>query len=212
VSRHRLLTTVALRLNGVTTYALEGSIFNAGSVVQWLRDQVGLVSSAAESEAIAASVSSSGGAYLVPAFTGLGAPWWLPDARGSLTGITRDTGRAQIVRAALESVALQTRDLTDAFRDDGVALACLKVDGGMAANSWLMQAIADLVRVPVERPVVLETTAWGAARLAGMHAGIYPSLGSPGLRRVDRLFTPADNAAENDRLYEGWLRAIAPLR
>jgi glycerol kinase len=211
VSRHRLLTTVALRLNGETTYALEGSIFNAGSVVQWLRDQLGLIATAAESESVAASIESSGGAYLVPAFTGLGAPWWLPDARGVLTGITRDTGRKEIVRAALESVALQTRDLAGAFADDGVPLAQLRVDGGMAANDWLMQAIADQVRVPVERPSVLETTAWGAARLAGMHAGVYPPLGAPGLRRVERVFTPRDNAAESDRLHAGWLRALKHL-
>ncbi len=211
VSRHRLLTTVALRLDGVTTYALEGSIFNAGSVVQWLRDQLGLIATAEESEAVASSVTSSGGAYLVPAFTGLGAPWWLPDVRGALTGITRDTGRAEVVRAALESVALQTRDLAGAFADDGVPLAQLRVDGGRAANDWLMQVIADQVRVPVERPAVLETTAWGAARLAGMHAGVYPALGAAGLRKVERVFTPSRDTVESDRLHEGWLRALKRL-
>ncbi|MEO7456442.1 MAG: glycerol kinase GlpK [Gemmatimonadaceae bacterium] len=212
VSKHRLLTTVALRLDGATTYALEGSIFNAGSVVQWLRDQLGLIATAAESEAVAMSVESSGGAYLVPAFTGLGAPWWLPDARGVLTGITRDTGRAQVVRAALESVALQTRDLAGAFADDGVPLARLRVDGGMAANDWLMQAIADQLRVTVERPAILETTAWGAARLAGMHAGIYPKLGTPGFRSVEKVFSPGGDVERVNALHEGWIRALKTLQ
>ena len=206
VSRHRLLTTVALRLDGATTYALEGSIFNAGSVVQWLRDKLGLIATAEESESVATSVPSSGGAYLVPAFTGLGAPWWLPDARGALTGITRDTGRAEIVRAALESVAFQTRDLAGAFADDGMPLAHLRVDGGMSANGWLMQMIADQLAVRVERPAILETTAWGAARLAGMKAGIYPPLGTPGFRRVDRVFEPTPRSS--DQSYEGWLAAL----
>ena len=160
---------------------------------------------------MAASVASSGGAYLVPAFTGLGAPWWLPDVRGALTGITRDTGRAEVVRAALESVALQTRDLAGAFADDGVPLVRLKVDGGMAANDWLMQVIADQVRVPVERPAVLETTAWGAARLAGMHVGAYPGLGSPGLRRVERVFSPVEDSVAGDALHAGWLQALKRL-
>lgn len=208
VSRHRLLTTTALQLDGVATYALEGSIFNAGTVVQWLRDRLGVIESAAESEAVATSVTSSNGVYFVPAFTGLGAPWWNPDARGMISGLTRDSGRAEIVRAALESVALQTRDLAGAFADDGVPIATLRVDGGMAANDWLMQTVADQLRCPVERPMVLETTAWGAARLAGMQAGVYPPLGTPGLRRVERTFGPANDLRESDRLYEGWKREI----
>jgi glycerol kinase len=212
VSRHRLLTTVALRLEGQATYALEGSIFNAGSVVQWLRDQLRLVTTAAETAAVAASVSSSGGVYCVPAFTGLGAPWWDPDARGALLGLTRDSGRAEIVRAALEGVAFQTRDLATAFAEDGVPFSALRVDGGMAANDWLMQLLADQLRVTVERPAVLETTAWGAARLAGLHAGIYPPLGAPGLRRVERTFSPASDSAEADRLHAGWLRAVERIR
>ena len=212
VSRHRLLGTVALRLAGVTTYALEGSIFNAGTVVQWLRDQLGLIKRAAESASVAASIPSADGVYCIPAFTGLGAPWWDPDARAALIGLTRDSGRAHIVRAALESVAYQTRDLARAFADDGVPLAALRVDGGMAANDWLMQIIADQLRIPVERPVVLETTAWGAARLAGMHAGIYPALGEKGVRRVERTFTSRASAAESDAQHEGWLRAIARVR
>ena len=212
LSRHRLLATIALRMNGRTTYALEGSIFNAGTVVQWLRDQLGLIATAAESAEVAASVSSSGGVYFVPAFTGLGAPWWDPEARGALTGLTRDSGRAEIVRAALESVALQTRDLASAFADDGVPIATLRVDGGMSANDWLMQAVADQVQRPVERPAVVETTAWGAARLAGLHAGIYPPLGTPGLRRVERTFIPTFDTSESNRLHAGWLRAVERAR
>jgi glycerol kinase len=212
VSRHRLLTTVALRLDGHPTFALEGSIFNAGSVVQWLRDRLGLVATAAETAAVAASVESAGGVYCVPAFTGLGAPWWDPDARGALVGLTRDSGRAEIVRAALEGVAFQTRDLATAFADDGVPLTTLRVDGGMAANDWLMQVLADQLRLEVERPVVLETTAWGAARLAGLHAGVYPPLGAPGLRAVERTFAPGGDAGDSDRLHAGWLRAVQRVR
>lgn len=211
-SRHRLLTTTALRLRGRATYALEGSIFNAGTVVQWLRDRLGLISTAEESADVASSVPSSEGVYLVPAFTGLGAPWWDPDARGALTGLTRDSGRGQIVRAALESVALQTRDLATAFADDGVPLVTLRVDGGMAANDWLMQQVADQLRRPVERPTVLETTAWGAARLAGFQAGVYPPPGSGSLRRVERTFLPANDGGEGDRLHAGWLDAIERVR
>jgi glycerol kinase len=150
--------------------------------------------------------------YCVPAFTGLGAPWWDPDARGALIGLTRDSGRAHIVRAALESVALQTRDLADAFEEDGVPLTALRVDGGMAANEWLMQTLADQLQLDVERPAVLETTAWGAARIAGMHAGIYPALGAPGARRVEKTFKPKVAAGDSDSLHEGWLRAIGRVR
>jgi glycerol kinase len=212
VSRHRLLTTVALRLGGHPTYALEGSIFSAGSVVQWLRDRLGLVAAAAETATVAASVESSGGVYCVPAFTGLGAPWWDPDARGALLGLTRDSGRAEIVRAALESVAFQTRDLATAYAEDGVPLTALRVDGGMSANDWLMQVLAEQLRLEVERPVVLETTAWGAARLAGLHAGVYPPLGAPGLRAVERTFSPRGEAAVSDALHAGWLRAVERVR
>jgi glycerol kinase len=211
VSSHRLLTTIALQLDGYATYALEGSIFNAGTVVQWLRDKLGLITTAAESEAVATSVSSSNGVYVVPAFTGLGAPWWNPGARGMISGLTRDSGRAELVRAALESVALQTRDLAGAFADDGVPITTLRVDGGMAANDWLMQTVADQLRCVVERPTVLETTAWGAARLAGMQAGVYPPLGVEGLRRVERTFTPSGDAAASERLYEGWRREVGRL-
>ena len=211
-STHRLLTTVALQARGRATYALEGSIFNAGTVVQWLRDKLGVIDTAAETAAIAGSIASSGGVHFVPAFTGLGAPWWDPHVRGAITGLTRDTGRAEIVRAALESVALQTRDLAAAFAEDGVPLTALRVDGGMAANDWLMQMLSDQLRVEVERPVVLETTAWGAARLAGMEVGVYPEIGAAGLRRVDRTFVPHEDRATADRLHESWLQAVARAR
>ena len=209
-SNHRLLATIAWQLDGVATYALEGSIFNAGTIVQWLRDKLGFIATAAESESVAASIESSTGVYCIPAFTGLGAPWWKPHARAALVGMTRDTGRAEIVRAGLEAVALQTRDLVDAFADDGVVIDTLRVDGGMAANSWLMQAVADQVQRPVERSAIIETTAWGAARLAGLHAGVYPALGESSFRRVERTFTPGDAAAGN-ALYAGWLAALDPF-
>ena len=212
VSQNRLLSTVALQLAGRATYALEGSIFNAGTVVQWLRDRLGIIETVEETAQIAASIPGSAGTYFVPAFTGLGAPWWDPAARGAITGLTRDAGRAEIVRAALESVALQTRDLAEAFAEDGVAPTLLRVDGGMAANDWLMQAVADQLRVSVERPAVLETTAWGAARLAGMQAGVYPALGEGGLRRVERTFAPAGDASDIDALHAGWLAAVARVR
>lgn len=212
VSRHRLLSTIALRMNGRTTYAMEGSIFNAGSVMQWLRDRVGLLADVADSAEIAAGIASTGGVYLVPAFTGLGAPWWDPDARGTITGITRDTGRPELVRAALESVAYQTRDLARAFTDDGVPLVTLRVDGGMSENDWLMQRVADQLGVSVERPAVVETTAWGAARLAGIHAGVYPALGEGSLRQVDRTFSPGGDRVSADRDHAGWLAAVKRAR
>jgi len=177
-----------------------------------LRDRLGIIETVEETAQIAASIPGSAGTYFVPAFTGLGAPWWDPAARGAITGLTRDAGRAEIVRAALESVALQTRDLAEAFAEDGVAPTLLRVDGGMAANDWLMQAVADQLRVSVERPAVLETTAWGAARLAGMQAGVYPALGEGGLRRVERTFAPAGDASDIDALHAGWLAAVARVR
>ena len=211
-SKHQLLTTIALQLDGHATYALEGSIFNAGTIVQWLRDKLGIIASAAETADIAASIPSSAGVYCVPAFTGLGAPWWDPGARAALTGMTRDTGRAEIVRAGLESVALQTRDLAGAFADDGMTLSALRVDGGMAANDWLMQTVADQTRLVVERPAVVETTAWGAARLAGMHAGVYPPLAESDLRHVERSFIPAGDVNAANALHAGWIDAVRRVR
>ncbi|MFT7113159.1 MAG: glycerol kinase, partial [Porticoccaceae bacterium] len=174
-SKSRLLTTVAYRLNGVTTYALEGSIFVAGAAIQWLRDGIGIIDSAAESEKMAASLVSNAGVYLVPAFTGLGAPHWDPDARAAIFGMTRDTGPAELVRATLESVCYQTSDLLNAMNGDGQAPLSIRIDGGMVQNNWLCSFLADILGVNVERPLETETTALGAAYLAGLQVGIFDS-------------------------------------
>ena len=175
-SRNGLLGTVAYRLGGEVAYALEGSIFIAGAAVQWLRDALRIIGRAPETEALAKSLPDNEGVYLVPAFAGLGAPHWDPEARGALFGLTRDSGVAHFARAALESVAYQTRDLMVAMAADaGKAPDTLRVDGGMTANDWLMQFLADVLDMPVERPTVTETTALGAARLAGLGAGLYSS-------------------------------------
>jgi glycerol kinase len=208
-SHNRLLTTLAYRLDGVSTYALEGSIFVAGAAVQWLRDGLGLIKNAAETEALARSIDGTGGVYLVPAFTGLGAPHWDPDARGAIYGLTRGTGPAQLARAALESVALQTLDLIEAVARDGVKPASLKVDGGMVANDWLCQSLCDIVGLPVERPRVLETTALGAAYLAGRQAGVYGDFDAfRAIWSLDREFDPAMDAAKRDALVSGWRDAV----
>lgn len=213
-SRNRLLTTVAYRLDGETTYALEGSIFVAGAAVQWLRDGLGLLQTAGESEGIAASISHTGGVYLVPAFTGLGAPYWDADARGALVGLTRDSGRAEIVRATLEAVGYQTRDLLDAMAADmGGALSAVRVDGGMVANDWLMGFLADITDCAVERPRVQETTALGAAYLASLGVGLYPSLDTVGDGwRLERRFEPTMAAAERAARLAGWDEAVARTR
>ena len=171
-SKNRLLTTIAYRLNGKTTYALEGSIFVSGAIVQWLRDGMKLVGSAAETEGIASAMDGNNGVYMVPALTGLGAPHWAPHARGAVYGITRDTGPADFVRAALESVAYQTNDLFTAISGDGIPVSVVRVDGGMTENDWLMQFLADIINLPVDRPVVRETTALGAAMLALMQSDL----------------------------------------
>ncbi|WP_269531433.1 glycerol kinase GlpK [Chitinimonas sp. BJYL2] len=213
-SRNRLISTVAWRLGGETTYALEGSIFIAGAAVQWLRDALKLIGSASETEAWARRVDSNHGVYLVPAFTGLGAPYWDPQARGAIMGLTRDAGIAEIVRAALESVCYQSRDLLDAMRADGAALpAAIRVDGGMAANDWLMQFLADLLATPVDRPEVTETTALGAAYLAGLGAGVYRHLDEIGaLWARQQTFTPAMPASQRGALYRGWQEAVQRVR
>jgi glycerol kinase len=210
VSRKRLLTTIACRIGGRTTYALEGAIFVAGAAVQWLRDELRLIDAAAESEGLAGGVASTGGVYLVPAFVGLGAPYWDAEARGALIGLTRASGRAEIVRAALESVAYQTRDLLEAMADDaGRPIETLRVDGGMVANDWLLQFMADATGVTVERPEVTETTALGAACLAGLHAGVYGSLAEIGRRwRCERRFAPVAPSQEREALYAGWREAV----
>ena len=212
-SANRLLSTVAYRLNGQTTYALEGSIFVAGAAVQWLRDAVHLIQSAGESEALARSLTDSQGVYLVPAFTGLGAPYWDPQARGAILGLTRDTGLAHIVRAALESVAYQTRDLLDAMTADSLAPTELRVDGGMVINEWLMQFLADTLQVSVLRPQVTETTALGAAFLAGLGAGVYQTLEQiSALWAKQKTFTPVMPATQAAQLMQGWRAAIGSVR
>ena len=210
-SRHRLLTTVAWRLNGDPVFALEGSIFVAGAAVQWLRDGLGVIETAAQTETLAAGLPDSGGVCLVPAFTGLGAPHWDPDARGAIFGLTRDTGPAHFARAALESVCLQTRDLIIAMAADrGTAIGRLRVDGGMAGNAWLLQTLADVVGAAVERPRVIETTALGAAYLAGLQAGVFRSLDDIRERwaRAEE-FTPRMPEQERDRLVRIWESAVA---
>ncbi|MES2683117.1 MAG: glycerol kinase GlpK [Pseudomonadota bacterium] len=212
-SANRLLSTVAYRLQGKPTYALEGSIFVAGAAVQWLRDALHLIKSAGETEALARSLHDSQGVYLVPAFTGLGAPYWDPQARGAILGLTRDTGLAHIVRAALESVAYQTRDLLEAMAADSLLPTELRVDGGMVINDWLTQFLADALQLPVVRPEVTETTALGAAFLAGLGAGVYDSLDElAALWAEQRRFVPAMTAAESQRLHQGWRAAVGSVR
>ena len=210
-SRNRLLTTVAWRLEGRPTYALEGSIFVAGAAVQWLRDGLRTIENAPQTETLAASLPDSGGVYLVPAFTGLGAPHWDPDARGAIFGLTRDAGPAHLARAALESVCFQTRDLIAAMQADrGAAIDRLRVDGGMTGNAWLLQTLADIVGVTVERPRNTETTALGAAYLAGLQAGVFPSVGDIGERWArDAEFTPRMPESARERLVRGWESAVA---
>src|SRR6266850_2331186 len=210
-SRQQLVTTIAWQIGGRTEYALEGSVFIGGAVVQWIRDGLGFVRSAPEIEALAASVSDNGGVYLVPAFAGLGAPHWDPYARGTIVGITRGTTSAHIARAALESIAYQVADLLDAMAaDSGIALSELRVDGGAATNNMLMQFQADLLGVPVVRPAVTETTALGAAYLAGLAVGYWPSVDAiTGQWKVDRRFEPAMPRSATAALRERWSAALA---
>ena len=210
MSRHGLLTTMAWRIGGKPTYALEGSVFMGGATIQWLRDELKIIDHAAESESIAQSVSSTGGVYLVPAFTGLGAPWWDMYSRGTLVGMTRGTGRPHIVRAALEAIAYQSADLMDAMiADCGSKPESLQVDGGASANSFLMQFQADITGIPVVRPRVLETTALGAALLAGLGAGIYGSAeeATRGWQK-DLEFTPRMDEATRILNLKGWHKAV----
>ena len=209
-SSRGLLTTVAAGAKGEAAYALEGSVFIAGAAVQWLRDELGILGDAEETEEIARSLDSNDGVYFVPAFVGLGAPHWLPEARGTLVGLTRGSGRRHLVRAALESMAYSVNDLLAAMAADaGRAVSELRVDGGAAKNDWLMQFQADIAQLPVSRPQVIETTAYGAATLAGLTAGV---LSSPeevrALQRVERRFEPGLPAADRDALLSGWRRAI----
>ena len=212
-SHNRLLTTIAYQLGGRRTYALEGSIFVAGAAVQWLRDGLHLIAKSIDVEQLASGAKPDHGVYMVPAFVGLGAPYWDAGARGALLGLTRDTGPAEIAAATLESVCFQTRDLVEAMRGDGAQIDELRVDGGMVVNDPLMQRLADTVAVPVERPVVTETTALGAAFLAGLQAGLWPSLDALSQTwALDRAFRPAEDAASRDRRYAGWKDAVRRVR
>jgi glycerol kinase len=210
LSKNRLLTTIAYRLNGETTYALEGSIFAAGAAVQWLRDGLGVIASTPETETLARSVDDTGGVYVVPAFAGLGAPHWNPNARGAVVGLTFDSGVPQIARATLEAVCYQTLDLLNAMTADGArAPATIRVDGGMVENAWLMQFLSDILDLTVDRPVVGETTALGAAYLAGLQTGIYTSLDDIALKRRDRdSFSPNMPPSQRATLVAGWEAAV----
>jgi glycerol kinase len=208
-SRNRLLATIGYSAAGETAYALEGSIFSAGATIQWLKEGLGLIASSRESEAQAAALPDNGGVYLVPAFAGLGAPQWNADARGTIVGLTRDARAAHLVRAGLEAIAYQTRDLLDALAADGAPpLAALLVDGGVTANGWAMQFLADICSVPVERPANQEVTALGAAKLAALGAGLIASLDVPDPAPRAR-WTPAMDAAVRERLMAGWRAALA---
>ncbi len=212
ISDNKLLTTIGYRLNGVTTYALEGSIFVAGAAVQWMRDAMGLIKTASDTGTLARQADESQDVYLVPAFTGLGAPHWDPDARGAIFGITRATGPAELSRAALESVCYQTRDLLEAMRGDWKEMGktVLRVDGGMVASDYTMQFLADILNAPVDRPAALETTAVGAAYLAGLQAGIFPPPEELGdTWKCDTRFEPSMEERQRVKKYDGWKDAIA---
>ena len=209
-SRSGLVTTIGWKTGGKTTYALEGSAFICGAAIQWLRDGLKIIKTAAESEKLAASVSDNGGVYFVPALVGLGAPHWDMYARGAVLGLTRGATSAHLARAALEAMCYQTRDIVDAMaKDSGIPLKSLFVDGGAVANNLLMQFQADILRAPVDRPKMIETTALGCAFLAGLGVGIWKNLKElEKARETDRLFKPAMKQAERDRLYSGWRRAV----
>lgn len=212
-SRHRLLTTVAYRINGTPVYAIEGSIFMAGATIQWIRDGLNLIRNASETQSLAEATGYENPVYMVPAFTGLGAPYWDPQARGAIMGLTRDTGIKEIVTAGLQAVCYQTRDLIEAMRADGIEPDSLRVDGGMVANSWVVQFLADILGIPIACPKVTETTALGAAFLAGLQCGLYNSLEQiETLWSHDRAYQPALDADHQERLYQGWLDAVARVR
>ncbi|MCA1746158.1 MAG: glycerol kinase, partial [Bacteroidales bacterium] len=209
-SKANLLTTVAWKLDGKITYALEGSIFIAGAIIQWLRDEMGLIRSAAESEKIAASLEDNGGVYLVPALSGLGAPHWDQFARGTIVGLTRGTGKKHIVRAALEGIAYQVTDVVRAMQEDsGARISELRVDGGASVNNFLMQFQSDMLNAKVTRPAVMETTALGAAYLAGLASGFWK--GTEELKKqwvVDRSYEPGIEEAEREELLQNWQKAV----
>jgi glycerol kinase len=212
-SKNRLLTTIAYQIDGVPTYALEGSIFVAGAVVQWLRDGLGIIANAADADGLAQRADSSQNVILVPAFVGLGAPYWNADCRGATFGLTRGTGPAEMVRAALESVGFQTRDLLEAMNADWQSTAVrptLRVDGGMAASDWTMQFLADIIDAPVDRPHLTGTTVLGVAWLAGYRAGLYPDMTEFAARwKVESTFSPAMSPETRNSRYAAWGRAVA---
>ena len=213
-SQHGLLTTIACGPRGEVNYALEGAIFNGGSTVQWLRDELKVINDSLDSEYFATKVTDSNGVYLVPAFTGLGAPYWDPYARGALFGLTRGVKVDHIIRATLESIAFQTRDVLDAMQQDaGEALKSLRVDGGATANNFLMQFQADVLGTRVERPEMKETTALGAAYLAGLATGFWSSLDELRSKStIERVFEPACDPSKRDTLYKGWKKAVERTR
>ncbi len=211
-SGNRLLTTVASRINGEVTYGLEGSVFVAGSAMQWLRDELGVIDSASQSEEIATSTGIVDDVYVVPAFAGLGAPYWDPAARGAILGLTRGSGRNEIVTATLQAIAFQTRDLIDAMSNDGIAPSSVRVDGGMVANGWFLQFLADILDIPVERPGNVESTVLGAAYLAGLQSGVIDSTAQISARwEREALFEPMMSADRREQLLHGWATAVARI-
>jgi glycerol kinase len=211
-SDHRLLSTIAWQLDGKRHFALEGSVFVAGSLIQWLRDSLGLISHAGETEALARSVESAGGVFVVPALSGLGAPWWEPGARGAITGLSFASGKAHVARAALEAMAHQTHDLMTAFAADGQQWGRLKIDGGMVANDWMAQDLADMLMLPVERPAFTETTALGAAMLASVGAGLHADLTAASVMRGKvETFEPQRGLSQRAERLAGWQRAVASV-
>ncbi|MCH2546425.1 MAG: glycerol kinase GlpK [Alphaproteobacteria bacterium] len=217
LSQNKLLATIANRTENGVQYALEGSIFVAGAAIKWLRDNLGIVAHASDTAAIAASLESTHGVYMVPAFAGLGAPYWDAQARGAIVGMTLDTRKEHIIRATLEAVAYQTRDLMGAFKADlasaHIEAGTLRVDGGMVANDWFCQFLADMLDVPVERPKIIETTAWGVAMLAGIGAGVYEGLDAMADNwQCERRFVPQMKTSTRDRNYSGWLAAIEKVQ
>jgi glycerol kinase len=212
-SKNRLLTTIAYRINGEMTYAIEGSIFVAGAAIQWLRDGLGLFDDASESEAIANSVADNNEVYFVPAFTGLGAPYWRPDAKALIMGLSRESNQAHIVRAALEAQAYQTLDLMESMEiDSGYRSEILRVDGGLVANEFVCQFLADMLNVTIELPKVTETTAWGAAVLAGVQVGLFGGVKEVAdTWQAEKSYYPQMLEPERQRLYMGWKQAIDML-
>ncbi|MBR9805428.1 glycerol kinase GlpK, partial [bacterium] len=212
-SAHRLLTTVAYQVDKQTCYAIEGSIFVAGAAIQWLRDGLHAITSAPESEFLATSVDDNHGVYFVPALTGLGAPYWCPEARGQISGITRDTQKAHIVRAALEAQAYQTRDLIEAMQSDvGAKPSVIRADGGLVANQFMCQFLADVLAIDIDVPAVTEATAWGAAALAGLHVGVFENLAAiADVWQRDRVYRPAMPREKADAYYAEWKEAVGRL-